>query len=120
MIVKNCCISGFTSTRIVDMKVSMMDRKLRSNDKHLSNYELSKGCRVGIDSHADTSCAGRHVRILEYIDGKTYSVSPFNERYQPMENIRMINGIVAVDKSDGSGYIVELNNFLDFTTSMTD
>ena len=117
---KNCCISGFTSTRIVDMKVSMMDRKLRSNDKHLSNYELSKGCRVGIDSHADTSCAGRHVRILEYIDGKTYSVSPFNERYQPMENIRMINGIVAVDKSDGSGYIVELNNFLDFTTSMTD
>ena len=32
---------------------------------------------LGIDTHADSSCAGKHVRILEYIDGKTFSVKPF-------------------------------------------
>ena len=32
----------------------------------------------------------------------------------------MINGVVAVNNDDGSGYILELNNFLDFTDSMND
>ena len=32
----------------------------------------------------------------------------------------MINGVVAVDNSDGGGYILELNNFLDFTSSIND
>jgi len=77
-----------------------------------------EGCRIGIDTHADSSCAGRHVRILEYIDGKEYSVIPFHNDYKPMQNIKMINGIVAVDTDDGNSYILELNHFLDFTNSM--
>ena len=120
MTVEYSTISGLRSIRNIGMKVSKMELRSRTKGIHLSEYELSNGCRVGIDSHADTSCAGRHVRILEYIDGKSYSVSPFNERYQPIENVKLINGIVAVDLEDGSSYIVELNNFLNFTESMTD
>ena len=30
----------------------------------------------------------------------------------------MLNGIVALDQEDGNGYILELNNFLDFTKDM--
>ena len=72
---------------------------------------------MGIDTHADTSCAGRHVRIIEYISGATYNVSPFQG--PPVKNVSLINGIVAVDREDGQGgYILELNSFLDFTTSM--
>ena len=78
------------------------------------------GFRLGIDTHADSSCAGKHVRILEYIDGKSYTVSPFLNTYQPKKDVHMINGVVAVNNDDGSGYILELNNFLDFTDSMND
>ena len=69
-------------------------------------------------THADTSCAGRHIRILEYVDGPTYNVAPFHSNYKPLEKIGMINGIAAVDTENAKGYILELNNFLDFTNTM--
>ena len=68
--------------------------------------------------HADSSCAGRHVRILEYINGKKYSVNPSYSSYEHKSNIGMINGIVAIDKDNRDEYILELNNFLDFTSTM--
>lgn len=72
---------------------------------------------MGIDSHADTSCAGRHVHVIEHIDGVQYNVSPFTGPALP--NVGMINGIVAVDREDGQGgFILEFNNALDFTNSM--
>ena len=95
-------------------------RHISKNKTHrtsLSKSELENGCRMGIDSHADTSCAGRHVRILEHIDGVSYNVSPFNG--PAITGITMINGAVAVDREDGQGgYILELNNALNFTDSM--
>ena len=81
---------------------------------------MISGFRLGIDTHADSSCAGKHVRILEYIEGKSFTVSPFLNSYQPKKDVQMINGVIAVDKEDGGGYILELNNFLDFTDSMND
>ena len=87
-----------------------------SSTHNLTNEELSVGCKLGIDTHADSSCAGRHIRILEYISGKKYNVTPFHDSYAPKTDVGMINGVVAVDNPDGSGYILELNNFLDFTS----
>ena len=81
---------------------------------------MISGCRIGIGTHADSSCAGKHVRILEYIDGKTYTVSPFLSSYQPTSDVSMINGVIAVDKDDGTGYILELNNLLNFSDRMND
>ena len=83
----------------------------------LTDLQLQKGSRLGIDTHADTSCAGRHVRILEYIDGTKFNVAPFQG--PSIKNISLANGIVAIDKEDGQpGYILELNGFLDFTSSL--
>ena len=120
MNVMNLNVSGFRTNYIANMRISKISNESRIRAVRLSPSELTEGCRVGIDSHADTSCAGKHVRITEYVDGKLFSVSPFNEKYKPLENVRMINGIMAVDREDGSGLIIELNNFLDFTDSMTD
>ena len=89
-----------------------------SNNNNLTMQQKKEGCRLGIDTHADSSCAGQQVRILEFIDGKRYNVTPFHDSYKPQENIGLINGIVSVDKDDGNGYILELNNFLDFTKDM--
>ena len=91
--------------------------KNKTRRTSLSKTELETGCRMGIDSHADTSCAGRHVRILEHIDGASYNVSPFNG--PAITGIIMINGAIAVDREDGQGgYILELNIALNFTETM--
>ena len=58
------------------------------------------------------------MRILEYIDGATYNVAPFHGSYKPIQEINMVNGAVAVDTKEGKSYILELNNFLNFTDSM--
>ena len=109
--------SAFTS-RIIFGKQSQLQQNQHQKNKPLTKLELMEGCNMGIDTHADSSCAGRHVRILEYIEGKEYSVTPFHNDYKPISNVKMINGIVAVDTDDGNGYILELNHFLDFTNSM--
>ena len=91
--------------------------KNKTHRQKLTQTELEAGCRMGIDSHADTSCAGRHVRILEHIDGATYNVSPFTG--PAFKNIGMVNGAIAVDREDGQGgYILELNNALNFTNEL--
>ena len=95
-------------------------KSIGSTTHNLTSNELTNGSRLGIDTHADSSCAGRHVCILEYISGKIYRVTPFHDSYSPKTDVGMINGVVAVDRPDGGGYILELNNFLDFTTSMND
>ena len=87
-------------------------QKIQSAASDLLKKEMLEGCRMGIDTHADSSCAGKHMRIIEFIDGKKYKVTPFHEDYESKDNIGMINGIVAVDNEDGSGYKLELNNFL--------
>ena len=91
--------------------------KQRRRDSNLSPLEMESGSRLGIDTHADTTCAGKHVKILERIDGPLFDVSPFNG--PPVKNVGLINGVVAVDREDGhAGYILEINNALDFTMSM--
>ena len=69
------------------------------------------GYRLGIDTHADSSCARKHVRPLKFISGKKYSITPLHESYAPKIDVGMINGVVTIDKPDGGGYILELNNF---------
>ena len=40
------------------------------NSKHIrkSSTPFATESRLGMDSYADMSCAGRHTRIVEYID----------------------------------------------------
>ena len=102
----------------INLSIYGKQSRARSDKNLLTTQQKSEGCRLGIDTHADSSCAGKHVRILEFIDGKRYNVTPFHDSYRPQENIGLVNGIVAVDKENGEGYILELNNFLDFTKDM--
>ena len=102
------------------LNIPFQIKSIDSTGHNLNEDELMNGCRLGIDTHADSSCAGKHVRPLEFISGKKYSVTPFHESYAPKTDVGMINGVVAIDKPDGEGYILELNNFLNFTDSMND
>ena len=56
----------------------------KTTSTSLSREERVQGCRLGLDSHADISCAGRHARILEIIEGQSCTVRPFNDAYKPL------------------------------------
>ena len=45
---------------------------------------------MGIDAHADTSCAGKHVSILEYIQGTLFNVFLFQSL--SIRNVSLANG----------------------------
>ena len=98
------------------MLTSASSRKRQS--RPLSQEELSHGCRLGLDSHADVHCVGRHAKILEVFDGRSCNVQPFNDSYTPMTNIQTVNACFAFDSSDGRTFILEVNQALDFTDTM--
>ena len=52
--------------------------------------------------------------MLEYIDGSECIVQPFNDSYEPMRNIGLINGALACDTSDGNTYLLMINQAMDF------
>ena len=87
---------------------------------HLTEDKLREGCRFGADSHADVSVAGKHAKILSYVDGQTCTVHPFHEGYKPKKNIKVVNVAFAYDSDDGITYLLVVNHCLDFTNDMND
>ena len=85
---------------------------------HLSESEMLDGCRLGLDSHADVTCVGRHARILSVVEGHFSSVYPFNDSYEPLTDIRTVNVAFSTQSSEGETVILHLNNVLDFTHNM--
>ena len=63
---------NFNFTNISASSYNCTNHKIR-----LTKHELSHGCKLGLDSHADVSCVGKHARILEVIEGQTSVVRPF-------------------------------------------
>ena len=94
------------------------DKNKYKNPPHLSSQDKLHGCRLGMDSHADMSCVGRHARILEIIDGQTCSVRPFNDSYKAMENVQTVNAAFAAETAKGETVVLRINQALDFRHTM--
>ena len=47
-----------------------------NQDNSLSAQEKQEGCKLGMDSHADISCIGRHARVLKVLEGKCVQSNP--------------------------------------------
>ena len=112
-----CNVSSFSFVRVATNKSPKISSTKQVNAP-LTEDELLEGCRLGLDSHADISCAGRHARINEIFHGQTCNVTPFNDSYSPMQNIHTANVSYAADTAEGQTYIVNVNQSLDFTSSM--
>ena len=98
--------------------ISANRRRDKSKKQGLSDKELMEGCRLGLDSHADMSCVGRHAHILEVYHGKRCNVYPFDDSYEPIRNINTVNAAFAYDTDQGETYILVLNQCLDFSATM--
>ena len=100
-----------------DRVVSASKRK-NSGKIVLSEAEIQEGCRLGIDSHADMSCVSAHAAILEVYEGQLCNVMPFNDTYSAIKGVRTVNAAYAHDSDDGTTYLLEVNQALDFSDSM--
>ena len=88
MTVMNIQVFRLRTIKISDVNIFGMNQyKRRDNASMLATLtpeERSKGCKVVVDTHADTSFAGKYVRVLEGIDCISYNGSPFNGKYGPI------------------------------------
>ena len=109
------CIESFWNVSANNV-IPYLERDVRNNT---ASEEYKEEGRCGLNSHADTSCVGKHVRIMEVIEGRSCDIYSLNEgRYTPMKKIQFIKTIFSTDTNLGEIIIVELNNTLDFTDTM--
>ena len=59
--------------------------------------ELRKGCRLGTDSHSDTTVVGKHIRITAVIEGYTLEIFLFAKSFGSIKNLSIVNAAVAYD-----------------------
>ena len=114
MTATNGCLTtnGNSVLSPVVFKVVVGPSASTSNFRHpiLSDEETRLGCRLGIDSWADTSCAGRHAHVLEFVEGRTVTAHGFASSLTPITNLSIANVAYAYDSADGETFIFIVNN----------
>ena len=67
-----------------------------SGNHNISDIHLkSKDGRLGIDSHADMSCAGKHAKIVGIEEGEVSTVYPFDDSMKPSKGVQIVHGAYA-------------------------
>ena len=91
-------IFGITSTRnIKSLNIGAYDKEI---NQALSATELLKGTKMGMDSHADTTCVNKHAYIESIVEGMTVDAVPFDESIGRLSNLPIVNTIYAYDNPE--------------------
>ena len=85
-----------------------------SNSENNSNNSI-----LGMDSHADVSCAGRDAHISSRVLGRVCEVKGFHDSYNTISNVSYVNVLYKYEDKHGQEYLLEMNRALDFTETMT-
>ena len=86
----------------------------------LSDAEHNDGCKLGIDTWADTCCAGKHAFVEEFVEGKTVTATGFTSSLGSVKNLPIANVLYAYDATDGTVILLECNNSIYLGTKMSD
>ena len=73
---------------------------------------------MGIDSCADTGCAGKHAYVEEFISGRTVNATGFAPYLGSLNNLLIANVIYAYDTHSGKKLLLEHNNVIYLGTTM--
>ena len=103
-------INIFTSSTIASASRQNYDLKLPRYNPLLTDSELKEGCKLGIDSWADTSCAGKHAFIDAVVEGKTVTANAFSSELPTLKNLEIVHAKYAYDADDGRTYILCVNS----------
>ena len=76
----------------------------------LNQDEMDEGCKLGLDSWADTCCIGRHGYINSIVEGKTVTARGFAKSLNAITDLPIANCTFAYDSADGITYLLEVNN----------
>ena len=68
---------------------------------------MKNGCRLGIDTYADTSCSGRHAHVIEFIEGKEITAKAWDNH--TTKNLKIANVAYAYDSPTGEVVILIVN-----------
>ena len=93
-----------------------------NNFRHpkLSKEEPRNGCRLGLETWADTGCVGKHAYVEELIIGKTVTAMGFSSSLGKLENLTYAHVLYAFDHEDGLVLILEHNNVIYLGDTMQD
>ena len=76
----------------------------------LLKKELRLGCKLGLDSWADTGCTGRHAHVEEFVLSKTDIATGFSSSLGRLDNLPFAHVLYAFDHPEGSVILIEHNN----------
>jgi len=97
--IHNNCVAHHTISTIHAIYKSVASHSISATRtfRHpiLSTDEYIQGCRLGIDSMADTGCAGKHACVIEFLEGKTVTAYGYGSHLPstpdlPIANVKMI------------------------------
>jgi hypothetical protein len=86
----------------------------------LTSEEHTNGCRLGIDSWADTCCAGKHCYVQEFVEGKMVTASGFTSSLGKLQHLPIANVVYAYDHPGGYTLLLECNNSIYLGDKMDD
>lgn len=61
---------------------------------------LFQGCILGADTHADTSCVGRHAYIIAQVMGRSVEAVPFSPSLGSVQNLSIVHAAYAYDDQE--------------------
>ena len=65
--------------------------------EYLTNDELHSGCKLFLDTGADTCVTGEHTWVVEVIEGFMANTKGFDDASQALENLPIVNVKYALD-----------------------
>ena len=77
----------------------------------LEEDEMKAGCRLGIDSHADTSCINKHAYVEHAVDGVAVDALPFDDNLGKASNLHIAHATHAIDNPvTFRTHLIRINN----------
>lgn len=111
-------IRAFITTKIFAARTSFnIESFVHPN---LTPLEHQRGTRLGIDSWADTNCAGKHAFVEEFVVDKFVTAGGFSTSLGSIPDLPIANVLYAYDADDSKTYIIECNNSIYLGDRMDD
>ena len=98
----------YTKRSIKQINVGHHDKDINPN---MNNNEMSLGTKMGIDSHADTTCVNKHAFVESIVEGLYVDAVPFDDSIGKMANLPIVHAIYAYDDPESlQTFLLRFNN----------
>ena len=109
-------VRNFSAFSVINDKTGKTSYSVCGSNGTMLPY--GKCSTMGVDSHADVSCAGKDTYVVSELSGRMCEVKGFHDSYGSITNVKYVNVVYKYHDEEGQEYLLELNHALDFTDSM--